>query len=67
MNYNQLWWVWVPAFAGTTAEFDVAPERTSEAATKRSRLQDEPTQIRVLGEVADVLLHIGGVDAHGLA
>src|SRR5262245_30526817 len=31
------------------------------------QLQDKPAQIRVLGEVADVLLHIVGVDLDGLA
>ena len=30
-------------------------------------LQNKPAQIRVLGEVADVLLHIVGVDLDGLA
>src|SRR5262245_30615178 len=30
-------------------------------------LQDEPRQIRVLGEIADVLVHVGGVDRNGLA
>jgi hypothetical protein len=32
-----------------------------------AKLKDKPAQIRVLGEIADVLLHIGGVDPDGLA
>src|SRR5450631_3928951 len=34
---------------------------------ERDILQDEPAQIRVLGEIADVLLHIVGIDLDGLA
>ena len=40
--------------------------RSAEASVT-SALQNKPAQIRVLGEIADVLLHIGGVDLHRLA
>jgi hypothetical protein len=45
-------WLWVPAFAGTT---------------DRRELQNKPAQIGVLGEIADVLLDIVGIDLDGLA
>ena len=48
-----------------------AAERSeSSAADQRAPhrcLQNKPAQIRILGEIADVLLHVGGVDLHGLA
>lgn len=32
-----------------------------------SNLWNEPAEVRVLGQAADLLLHIGGVDAKGFA
>lgn len=35
--------------------------------SRAKRLQNKPAQIRILREIADMLLHIGGVDGDGLA
>src|ERR1700730_9252372 len=43
------------------------PGRRSDTKTGGQKLQNKPAQIRVLGEVADVLLHVGGIDQDGLA
>src|SRR5215475_10311165 len=49
-------WLWVPAFAGTTAGYS----------GDSWKLQNKPAQIGVLGEVADMLLHVIGIDLHRL-
>jgi len=46
--------VWVPAFARLRGD-------------DKRRLQNKPAEVAVLGEVADVLVNVGGVDLDALA
>jgi hypothetical protein len=66
-----------PVFAALLAAWGIIAEAENRSGRFRSRflipanskppLKNKPAQIGVLGEVADVLVHIGGVDLDGFA
>jgi hypothetical protein len=42
-------------------------ERDDDSKRSHRALKNKPAQIRVLGKIADMLLHVGGIDLHRLA
>ena len=50
-----------------TQDGNLSAHQLAGGAQGNGALQNKPAQVGVLGEIADVLLHIGGVDLHRLA